>query len=1311
MGLYRSPEGVVTEIDDDSASALVAGGYVPISSAQAGALRESAASGGITGAINAGATSVLSGATLGLSDVALKAFMNRGEAARLAADREANPVVSGVGQFVGAIVPSLAAPETLLAKAPSAVLSRAVAPLVERGGVAALVGSGLEGSAYGAGAYLSDMALGDRKLSAEGLAGALGGGFAFGVGGGAAAMGIEKGAIAARRMFARVADGGERAAAEAEQLWRATHQTTLETYDAAADIAKANLAKARATRESAGLARDQASAAHAELSALRPELDAAHAAATGLDAKIAAIEAADAPAASINLGSMEELDRLVAEHFQAKSELDDLLQRIEAPDLGGFAPPGLGVPVGEFGPIGARGVQSSQDMARRALVEATPPGAMDATGAAAPKALREVASGTPAGRAIEPSIPTYEAIKAHEVKADDYLEQVVSAKSIADRGYYEPSGAGVDPVRVAKAKSAVADGQRDPIKLNISPEGKITVTDGRHRLAAAIEADAPVKVKWSTGLAPAADDVERGARAIGAASVGAESGTRGAGLSLPIDAPAEVLVPSAGYESIGNTHWESLRDDAVARMTPQQRNAMKAYSHGSDASVNIALEQGRQHRWVPDLDEALSQSPAEANIEVFRGVRRTNDTGSKEYMDRLRNAKPGQVIASPGYLSTSASETEAAKFLSGKRTDRVGSIAMSIEVPKGHPLLPIAGLKDHELEFLLPRDTKLQILAAEEVGGQYSIRARVIGGQPPVAVGSFSGDLEALLRGTSERLAAGEDLNVIGAPARAEYVAAKANRGKAFAERSAPSPEVDTAKESARRRLGIGEHRRVYRRLELAQDAALERAVVAAEPAERAAALAEAHGIEQQLTGMGPAPAAASDDIARIAPAITKYERKSAELVEVLGDVAPPLAREQAAAFRAAEDAADRKIMDRATRAVDDGIEMPQVGRDRRPSANAPAAPKLVTSKQEMRNADAAYKRARAIETEAKIGAKSAAEQAKTARATAGAPPTPTPGKPSMLGAIATAVGLAGELGIPGVPKPHDIPVIGPLLSAYIKYRALKATAGRFVGRVAATGDTRAAALVARTKDKIATAVDRSLGLVAAAAPRARPGFVAASGVIGRRLFDDGAPDAPKDASRQEQAAVRIREIITAASRPDMITALVRREMHDVVDPDLIAAAEQHLIARFAHLADVVPKPPPDNAYAQRPWTPSPSATHELEQRLAVIHDPALALAVIHDPQHALSSPAAADTFRKAHPELFELAKQRLIGRLDDMEEPMPRDARLRASAFFQIPLDISLDPSHIAIVRAPEPPEPHPSPTGAFSVAKMYDPLNTRGR
>lgn len=1291
MGLYRSPEGVVTEIDDNAASAAVAGGYEPISSGQAGAPRESLATGGALGSLSAGATSLASGASLGLSDLTLKAFLNRGHVAQLAADRQANPVITGVGQFAGALLPTLAAPETLLAKAPSAVLARGVAPLIERGGVASLLGSGLEGSAYGAGAYLSDVALGDRKLSAEGVAGAVGGGFAFGLGGGAAVMGIEKGSIAARRLFSRLADGGERASTDAEQAWQAAHQTTLETYDAAADIAKAQLAKARATRESAGLARDQASAAHAEISALRPEIDAAHAAATGLDAKIAAIEAADAPLAGMKVGTLEDLDRLVADHFEAKSELDELLQRIEAPDLGGMAPPSLVVPVGEFGPVGARGAQSLEDMARRALGEATP--AVDATGVAAPKAIRELASGTPAGARVEPSIPTHDVIKAHEVKADDYLERTVPARDIADRGYYEPAGGHADPVRTANAQRAIADGQREPIKLNVAPDGKITVTDGRHRLAAAIEDDAPVRVNWSTGAAPATDDVLRG----GTAST-----------------------PQA--KRLDRHQAAAASADLQSQLDPKLQHAIADYE-GSAAKKNLSRRSCANG--VCDTVEPEFREIA-GGLERHR-INLVTDDGIAE-AKRLYHMTDEQV----------ASMTR----LNNGRMKRLG-------VPPDDMFHQISVTPDGiAIDWTANQFNKLPV--------PYVFRLRPAA--EPV------GDLVALLRGTKDRLTASETLAAIGAPARAEYAATKAAqtaesaagaraaaraenyagsdmavaeraaqaearaqragvlgrgqgyRPRAFAERPVAPPALESAQQAIQRGATAGTNRRAIRQLEVAQDGALERAAVAADPAERTAALAEAHAAERQLAGMGVMPAA-HDDIARLAPAITKYERKSAALVEGLGDLAPPLAREHAAAFRAAEDAADRKMMDRATRAVDDAADLPQVGKDRRPTANQPAGPHLAARKQALRTADAAYKRARAVETEAKIGARTAAEQAKAARTAAGAAPSAvaaSAGKSSMFGTVATAIGLAGELGIPGVPKPHDIPVIGPLLSAYIKYRALKATAGRFVGRVVATGDARAAALVARTKDKIVTAVDRSLGLVATAASTARPGIVAASAVIGKRLFDDGRPDAGKGATKQEQAAARVREIITAASRPDLVTAMVRREMHEVADPDLIAAAEQHLIARFSHLADVVPKPPPDNAYAQRPWTPSPSATHELEQRLAVIHDPAGTLADILDPKATHPGAAAADTFRKVHIELLGLAKQRLITRLGDMDEPMPRDARLRAGAFFQLPLDISLDPSHIAIVRAPEPPQPQPpmpTGTGSFNLSKMYDPLNTRSK
>jgi len=503
------------------------------------------------------------------------------------------------------------------------------------------------------------------------------------------------------------------------------------------------------------------------------------------------------------------------------------------------------------------------------------------------------------------------------------------------------------------------------------------------------------------------------------------------------------------------------------------------------------------------------------------------------------------------------------------------------------------------------------------------------------------------------------------------------------------------------------------------------------------------------------APAAAQnavEDVAAAAEVVTKYERASAKLTEALGPEAPPAAQEAATAFREAEDHAERKQMARTTRAIDDSVD--SQGRPRtvvdesrkrsearmaagsaerearraqqaaavpaapaRPSwedleqrygkyAGQPALPPtseeaLAAAKSEHGAADVALQRAKIAETEAGIGSRSADEAATQARAAAeAARPLPAaPTSPSTLGSISTAIGIAGEVGIPGVPHPKDIPVIGPLLSMYLKYKALKYATGRMVGRVSATGDARAAALVTRTKEKIAVAVDRTLGLVEAGASKGRGGIVAATTVLGHRVFDDGEPDAPKGANAQQLAAVRIREIANASTRPDLVSALVRKEMRGVVDPDLIEAAEKHLTARFEALAKVMPKAPPPNPYSKREWLPSQAAAYELSQRLAVVHDPEQAFI---DP-----TPAKAQTAAAVYPKLLQYAQQRLMDRIGDASKPVPYEQRLRGSLVFKVPLDDSLHPDHAAILataHAPSPitdaqPAPQQAPTPSIAA------------
>jgi hypothetical protein len=243
MPAFRGPDGKVVYVPDEEADRYRTGSdYQEVGDVAAGAAQNRIAptDNGITGSVGATVSSALSGATLGGSDWLLKGVLDKGGFEQLAQDRRDNPVLSGIGQTAGAFVGGAT---------PAGYLGKFGAAAAEGGGVATKLGvSALEGSVYNAGAYLADTALGDRDLSAEGLVGALGSGMEFGVGAGAVALGVEKGTIAARRMFSRLTDGSAKAQQAAEQAWAAKYQSTIEAHDAAADIARAKLAEASLAR-------------------------------------------------------------------------------------------------------------------------------------------------------------------------------------------------------------------------------------------------------------------------------------------------------------------------------------------------------------------------------------------------------------------------------------------------------------------------------------------------------------------------------------------------------------------------------------------------------------------------------------------------------------------------------------------------------------------------------------------------------------------------------------------------------------------------------------------------------------------------------------------------------------------------------------------------------------------------------------------------------------------------------------------------------------------------------------------------------
>jgi len=238
MPLLRGPDGAVTFVSDDQVGHALDLGYTPASTTEAAdqATAEDRGVSGLAGGALAAGSSFLSGLTLGGSDVAARALLSHGDVKDIAASRAEHPIISTGSQIAGAIAPAFVAPESLLAKTPAGLTARLGARIAEAGeglGVAgraafSAAGAAGEGALQNAGSYVSDVALGDRDLSAEGFVGAMGKGALYGgVAGGALSM-ASNGLIAARKLIP-LAEQTPEAALAAETTARRAVSDSVQT--------------------------------------------------------------------------------------------------------------------------------------------------------------------------------------------------------------------------------------------------------------------------------------------------------------------------------------------------------------------------------------------------------------------------------------------------------------------------------------------------------------------------------------------------------------------------------------------------------------------------------------------------------------------------------------------------------------------------------------------------------------------------------------------------------------------------------------------------------------------------------------------------------------------------------------------------------------------------------------------------------------------------------------------------------------------------------------------------------------------------
>ena len=1228
MGLYRDEAGLVFEADDRFAQSM---GYAPVSPeeeqsiyAERG-LEARSEERGALGTVNAALTGVASGATLGLTDMALAGVLPDAERERLLAEIEAHPVARFGGEALGAITTGIAAPGSTLARTPAGYLSNLAARQVETGltrggfrGVGQALGAmGTEGAAQSVGQYLGHVALADKEVTVEGLSGALGTGFAFGAAGGGAALGVVKGTIAARRLYSRFMDGQN--AQAFESAWTRSMQEALDATEMTAqrarqrldDLGAAKLEAMRYRNEAANMTREEQIRAQAAGRHVAPEeavpLDEGFVGPVPLDEGIAPARGG-MPTSVFQRPPEVEFDPAVARDFDARLPTPDegpaplidvgpqpsgpataIFQRpvevAEAPAAGRV----VRVETARHGSPSARKfeVRTWREGAAEPEIKVVPADEVDgAIRAEIPEGFELGALNTRVPAKLEHGVPT---------DVTDNTLHIVRPSELAERGVW---GNELKEGGAASIKTAWSGGKKlPPVDVNIAPDGRFFVEDGNHRLQAAFETDRPLLVKFRK--VPADWKPQAGAQDI--------------------------------TERLRGARGENYRDSAL---------------DGAPVSPQI---------------------PPGAPPKPYKGrnpSREVEDAiADKARFDRLMNL--GKNVEIPKGR------------LSARELDKLEAERLASEMRRENPPRPVYGPTGRApFSNLRSQLSKRFNETFEEI--REARTTDLLGAQ----TAKMERELEAALQ---ELDAAKKDFTSVEAvPEDFFDLGAGAEFNRKVPRKRVPLPDdLDMADMQAqwRKRDKTG-NLRAIESLDAAHEEALLRARMSTDPRDVGAALQDAQRLEELLerVNVSATPDVVAGDFMKGLEGgvmkIERFEKAIARVADLVGEDAHPSLQAIAKAVNDAEKDAVRKVTERATRAVEDAEEFG-------PVAKTPKE-RVTYARERQLEAQRSFDEISVQEKEAKRAAKKAgddlraSERAKKDALKLDAKATPGGSK---FGA-AEGLGALELLDLPGMPSVSDLPVVGPLLGAWLKYRTLKAALGRKMGRVPATPDARVAAAASATRDRIARAVDRSFKIVERGGQIGMKNAPKLAGVLAARLYDDGEPDAKKGAPITDLAAVRARELAAYVSAPGAIERDVRRELAGVTDPDIIAAAEAHRRAAMQWLLQHAPKGPEQGMMRTVKWAPSPAQSMSFARRWEAVNDPAAAYERLAHEQDMISLEAA-EALRAVYPQMFAQAQQRVMENIARSDAPVPYRKRVQMTLLYQLPLDAALSPDNLKITQS----------------------------
>jgi len=1444
-----TPEGDSVSIPEDALGAALRSGYRRESAGEEILRTKHEAEiepyEGVGGAVKAGVQGALRGATLGGSDWLQRLGGDSAQSLRLA--KEAHPNVSLATEILGGVLPSVLSGGSSEAAAlarftPSGALSRGAQILGEGvsagGGTAraitgATISGAVEGGVQNVGSYLSDVALGNKELSAEGVVGSLGQGALFGGGAAGGLAGIERGTIAARRMFPKLAGGGKEAAQIAEESFHAATDDVLKAGDDLEKVARDELSTLRIRRRELELEREK----------LRGLKDPA----SRVKAKEIALAQEQNKAALKAIRDAKNAER-------AAQGLPDLPPAVEAPPAAPIEapPPSPDIPpANDVAPIQPANVNAPTGLeaqllgTKHALDQGVPfteiGKAENDLAVAADNAHHE--AGMLADGAVDDAIAD---IDRKVQKVEDYAARKQSVRDYAAKlkakANQAASGREISyrPLQAADEKLGLGASHRS---------GKVvTPVEGREA-----EAFASEQVFAGIGAKPKTNGLARDAGAAPARSIELSTDTGAANINPDNISALDLEVvgrPSAGMRSAVIT----MADGGVVRTVPMRAdgidklvNDLMPSNFRSSTYADIRTPHFKFRRGVPKPDELTENTtylfrPSELlDVPVLRGDDITDrlDSVRKGFSEGKKLPAIDIVVHPDGtyyvvdgnhrlFAKSSTDDLVSATFrpVSSKGTHfgvgetkerlreelqkggvykgavedveqrasdllppgfSTGPLGEDVKVARGLPRpgetfneeqifvakagdLKRAGLhatddsgfaqnRVDSIKDAWKKDRKLDPIKAsfnkdgkiEIIDGRHRLAAAADDQELAIRLYPFSDDVGKEFGANGPRA---EYLRVANAERPAKLHGADLDQAYEQAIEEAAKAATDDAQSAAVKRAAALEDR-IMAEVEKRGGRDAERAAairkareeigwtseqVAARRAEKRA-LADMNG--PVTTGKAdPALDAYDAAVRRSEEALgaTQGERAKNMVKDLGWDVPGPFYRKELAGAGTKPSIADEILA--GGREVDlrphfaPPIETPSQGRliddasegikviDDFEKAHhdlvqelGPAAPPAATAH--------AQEYATAVEDQARKQTESMAMHADSAAKVVSLPKPPKV-QTALEGVMGSGVGkramdiaagfeLLRSVGdLPFVPDPSNLPVVGPLLSMYLKFRGMKAVFNRFGGRIPATAESKAAVRAAELRDKAAGVVDAILegtGRAAKAARRGAPvAAVKAFEVLKHSQYPDGEERAePKNA--QEATRHRVAELSAAVSNPDAVRAAVRAQV-PAANPDVTRAIEDATLRKLQYLQSKAPKEPPPGPFRTREWVPSKVEVERFARRVRAADDP---VSVLEDIQNGTVTPEAAETLRAVYPQVFAEVQSRLITRSAELQVSLPHQKIVQMSLLFDAPLTPSLEPANLALLQqahssamsmtAPQPgAPPTPSVAAPLNMSGLYE-------